>query len=660
MKRLLGNAVVLMVAFQSQATVPTNSLVPVAGAGTGKIDGVIVDSTGAPITQAWVMTSNGRVTQSDARGNFAFAGLPYSGYAVKAISIGMEDVVQARIAVTSELPVTCHLKMKSARERNAVVVGRVTDSDTGKKVAAYLEVLNMGKPVRWFDVNGIPYGGRTDVPAGVWHQKNKRYWTLGDFAFSAQPGDLRVRVRAEGYAPLDFRRTLKPNAEEHLDLVLRHLFDPATDGWFKGDFHAHGVHGEKLYTVNIPYMAFILRAEGYRWFYLSWDFSNDGVPSDPFRIAQSECDANLFLALNAEYPKTYGGHVGSVGIAPPRKQLPYPLYSNTEAIKRDIVDRGGAAVPVHPLTGHMKSRELPFLMLGAPELVCGFDFYTDWSDCLEKTWALFLNRGQRLCRTATSDTAFDLGRTPGTMGATFIHPDGGRLTRETIVNAFKKGRTGIAWDGAFLTLTIDQAVCGTVFPSDGQPRNAVLTLRFTPGANVRLVVTRNGEPFRQFTSTVSPTGVDNFEFTLNERSKAWYTALCFTGKSSSRMSAATSPFYFGDWTPPAPVFAEVEAHVFDADTKQPLAATVTLLEPGKPGKPFLTKDGVLHLQARVFQRLSASAAGYADVEKGILDNQAVATFVSAVSEKDLQTWATYEKAHKILQTLTLDFPLKRR
>jgi hypothetical protein len=126
------------------------------------------------------------------------------------------------------------------------------------------------------------------------------------------------------------------------------------------------------------------------------------------------------------------------------------------------------------------------------------------------------------------------------------------------------------------------------------------------------------------------------------------------------MIAATSPFYFGDWTPPAPVFAEVEAHVFDADTKQPLAATLTLLDPEKPEATFRTENGTLRLPARVFQRLKASAARYADLENGLLDTPVVNAFVEAVSEEDLQTWETYEKAQNILQTLTLDFPLKRR
>ena len=127
---------------------------------------------------------------------------------------------------------------------------------------------------------GRLYGGRTDLPSGVWHQANRRFWTSGMFAFSADPGRLRLTVRADGYAPVTVERDLRAGGQESLAIALKPLFDPAAAGWYKGDFHAHGVHGERFYDVNIPMIAFMLRAEHYRWFYLSSDFNNDGVRVD--------------------------------------------------------------------------------------------------------------------------------------------------------------------------------------------------------------------------------------------------------------------------------------------------------------------------------------------------------------------------------------------
>ena len=626
----------------------------------GQIQGAVISQDGRALPNVWLMTDNGVLTRTVTDGTFTLQGLSDSCYSVKAMASGMDDAIVPGIAVSDGKPVSIRIVMTNSVTASALITGCVRDRATRAKLPAYFEITDSSGPVRWFDVAGTPYGGRTDLPSKAWHQNNKRYWSLGDFAFTARPGKLRVSVRSDGFAPVTVNRTVQPSQAESIEIGLERLFVPADEGWFKGDFHAHGVHGERFYQVNIPFMAFILRAERYHWFYLSSSFSNDGVNADPFAIARQESGEDLFLALNAEYPKTYGGHVGSLGIAPPRNPLPYPRYSNAEAIKRDIVDQGGAAIPVHPLAGHMKSRELPFIILGAPELICGFDFYTAWSEQLEKTWAMFLNRGYQLCRTATSDTAFDLGRTPGTMGATFIHPDGGRLNRENIVEAFKTGRTTLSWDGTLLLFKIDGAVCGVTFPSGKTARKAAITLLGTPALKTLIKVTRNGKPFKQFPATVPNSGRVDVAFDLIEQEKAWYTAICATEGTPEKVIAATSPFYFGDWTPPALVFAEVEARVFDVDTKKPLDAALTLIDPGKPDTPFRAQNGVFRLQARVFQRLKASAEGYADLENGILDTPAVNTFIAAVSEEDLQAWKTYEKACGILQTLTVDFPMRRR
>ena len=628
-------------------------------ADAGQITGTVVDSAGTPLANAWVMTCNGKITHAKADGTFALAGLPYGGYALKAVACGMEDTILTQIAVTSDVPVSCRLQLKPSRGV-AVVAGQVTDAVTGNKISALFEIRSNSEPVRWFDSAGRPYGGRTDISPQVWHQNNKRYWTSGAFAFSVHPGELVLTARADGYMPSVVKRIIRANTQEGIEIVLQPLFNPAATGWFKGDFHAHGVHGENLYSVNIPFISFILRAESYRWFYIASGFNNDGVAVDSEDIASQENGPDLFMALNAEYPKTYGGHIGNLGVAPPRKPFSYPLFSNTEVIKTDIVDQGGAAIPVHPLTGHMKSRELPFLILGAPELICGFDFYTSWSERLEKTWALFLNKGYTLCRTATSDAAFDLGRTPGTMGATFIHPKNGRLTRDSIVEAFKKGQTTISWDGALLLFTIDGAVCGETFPSDAVERRAVLTLYGTPGQKSQITVTRNGELFERFPVTVPPAGQAEVAFTLTEREKAWYTAVCAIDGKPESVIAASSPFYFGTWKTPSPVLALIDLSVFDADTQKPLDATVSLMDSGKTGKRFQAKDGKIHLEARTFQRVKVSANGYTDQETNILGTGAISAFIASVSEEELQTWDTYEKARALLQTVKIDFSMKRK
>lgn len=624
----------------------------------GQIAGVVVGADGVPLSHAWVMTCNGRIVQSGVDGTFVIDGLADGGYALKAVSPGLADTVLARLAVTSDVPVTCRLQMTPSD--TAAVSGRVTDAVTGKCLAAWFEARSGSKPVRWFDVAGRPYGGRSDVPPKVWHQDNRRFWTSGTFAFSADPGRLHLTVRADGYAPATIKRDVQAGRQESLTVALKPLFDPAAAGWYKGDFHAHGVHGERLYDVNIPMIAFMLRAEHYRWFYLSSGFGNDGVPVDAASAAVGESGSDLLLFLNAEYPKTAGGHVGSVGIGPPAKPRPYPLYANIEVIKADIAEQGGAAVPVHPLYGHMRSRELPFMLLGAPELISGFDFYTSWRTTSEKTWALFLNKGYRLCRTATSDAAFDLGRTPGTMGATFIRPVGGRLSRESIVEAFKNGRTTISWNGALLLFAVDGADCGTVFPSGETARNAVFTLHDSPGKKRIMTVTRNGEVYKRVPVTVPECGMSEVRFDLCEREKAWYSAACSEDGQPGTAVAASSPFYFGDWSTPSPVLAHVTVKVFDAETRAPLDAEISLCDARQTDGVFRTQEGAVHVEARVFHRIRARRAGYEDAESGILGAPAIRAFIDALSEEDLQSWETYEQAKRLLQTAELSLFLKRK
>ena len=185
------------------------------------------------------MTCSGRIVPTGADGSFVIADLSNGGYALKAVFPGMADALLARLAVTSDVPVTCRLQMTPSDA--AVVSGHVTDAMTGKSLAAWFEARSGSKPVRWFDAAGRPYGGRSDVPPEVWHQPNRRFWTSGTFAFSADPGKLHLTVRADGYAPATVERVLQAGRQETLAVALKPLFDPAAAGWYKGDFHAQAL-----------------------------------------------------------------------------------------------------------------------------------------------------------------------------------------------------------------------------------------------------------------------------------------------------------------------------------------------------------------------------------------------------------------------------------
>jgi hypothetical protein len=246
------------------------------------------------------------------------------------------------------------------------------------------------------------------------------------------------------------------------------------------------------------------------------------------------------------------------------------------------------------------------------------------------------------------------------MGATYVQPAGGRLSREGIVEAFKSGRTTLSWGGALLVFTVDGAPCGTTFPSADTPRRAVLALHDAPGVKRVITVTRNGEVFRRSPLTVPESGRADVAFALAEREKAWYAATCAPDGTPERVVAASSPFYFGDWSTPAPVLARIAVKVSDAETKAPLEAEIDVCEARQTLRTLRARQGALRVEARVFQRIRARAVGYVDAETGVLGVPAIETFIGSLSEDDLQQWPTYEKAKALLEAAELTFFMKRK
>ncbi|EIP97544.1 endoglucanase [Opitutaceae bacterium TAV1] len=634
-------------------------------ASTRTLAGVVVDPAGQAVAGTFVMTNTGRLVQTGTDGAFSFTGLSPSRYALKVVAANREDFIMPNIDLSEKPVLEVRVVSKPAATANALITGRFIDKASRREVPVWCEITDAdGNPIRWFDVSGAPYGGRTDVEKGVWHQKNKRFWSLGGVAFTTKPGFLKMSVHADGYAPAQIGREVGNGKPENWEIELAPLARAENEGFFKGDFHSHLVHWEKLYNVNIPMAAFLLRAEGYRWHYLSANFTKD----DTARVADMENRngfSRLFLALNAEYPKTAGGHWGNAGMEMPNNLLPYKEYANIEVIRTQIVGGGGegVAVPVHPFYGHMRNKELPFDLLGAPELIAGLDFYTEWTAPADKTWANLLNKGYKLCRTATSDAAFDVGRTPGTMGATFIYSATGILDRSSIVNAIRNGQTSIGWKGTLVVFKMEGKVCGEVFPADSRPRKATVAVLSAPGTNVDIVIVRNGEMFRRFTLRVPASGKGSVELEVRESEKAWYAANCFYAGTTDRpkptLLGASSPLYFGDWTPPPPVLANVNLSVIDSATRLPVSAQIEIREGDKMITSQKVQSGAVRLSARVFQRIRVSAEGFQSQETGILKIPAIAQFIENSSEQELHDWSHYEKARALLQDVSLEIALKR-
>jgi len=481
--------------------------------------------TGRTEPGAWVVSNCGQVTRADGKGHYAID-LPVQGvYCLKAMKDGHDEAVRPWLEVPTKAPVNLPLWAFPNPAR------RVVHGNLGHP--AQLTITDSGKPVRGFDFAGAPVGGYP-APKGVWHQKNRFFWTLGEYCFTAT-GEVRI---VETLAFPELRKR----------------------GWHQGDFHAHIIHGENFYRANLQQMNFICRAEGYDWIYLSGAHANDEYPVDFWELAKFLSDDKMFLRVNNEFPKNIYGHFGNLN-RPPLTTKDYgPGYSeetvtDLELAERTIYPFGGLAVPVHPIYGDvvrvnkktgrkmygMINNELMLWLLCRPELVPVVDFFYFSEERAERFWYKLLNRGYTLACSGTSDAAFDVGRTPGSDHATFAKLD--RLDGESIVKAFYAGRTMVSFRGAAVLIEVDGKTSGERLLPGEAVRKLKVDAYGDPGRKMTVRVVRNGEVFAEKTVTVPADGKFSLERDLVERDNAWYVATLRESNGRS-IRAAASPVYF--------------------------------------------------------------------------------------------------------------------
>lgn len=467
-----------------------------------------------------VMADTGELTETAPDGRFSLTVAAPGIYSLKAVAEGKADTVVPNLrAPVSDVAIT----MRDAPERHLV------RGECGG--FATLRITDSGTPVRWFDLAGTPFGGAV-VDKPVWHEKSTRFWTRGPYAFSAA-GTPEVKI--EPYHP-----------------ELREM------GWFKGDFHAHLIHGENIYRGNLPLFAFAARAEHYDWLWCSSRFANDGDVTDYKRLAERLSDDHFLLRLNSEFPKNWRGHVGNLGVEPISLLTDTNGVTNFELARQFIAARGGVAIPVHPLYNDiireengrpyswMTGKEVFLWLLCAPEMTPCLDlFYNDNTPGASEFWYMLLNLGYRIGCCATSDSAFDVGRTPGDgRGATFVRMES--LTEPALLQGFRERRTVVSWDGAVVLLEIDGHTSGDILRPDGSLRRGRLTVYERPGKEMDLKLIRNGQPVRTFSGRVPDSGKQIFEFEIEERELCWYLAELREKGRADRIRSAASPVYFRD------------------------------------------------------------------------------------------------------------------
>ena len=485
---------------------------------------------------AWVVSNCGQIAKADEKGRYEIT-LPVQGvYCLKSMADGFEEVCRPWLEVPAKGDVDFVMWSRPDPSR------RVVHGDLGHP--AQLVVTDSGSPVRGFDVAGVQVGSMKTAK-GVWHERNRYFWTLGEYCFTAT-GEVKV-------------------------VEMRDFPELRARGWYKGDFHAHIIHGEDFYKANLQQMDFICRAQRYDWIYLAGRHSNDSYPVDFGALAEYLSDGKLFLRVNNEFPKNIYGHFGSVNCPPLAPKDYGPGYredkvTNLELAEKTIYAQGGLAIPVHPIYGDvvrtnpktgrktygMINNELMMWLLCRPDLVPVVDFFYFPEDRAEKFWYRLLNKGYTLACSGSSDASFDVGRTPGSSHATFAKLD--KIDGPSIVAAFRAGRTMVSYEGNAVLFDVDGHTSGDkLAPGEGKRRMKVDAYAET-GRKFLARVVRNGEVFAEREFVAPEDGKFSFDVEFAEKENAWYVATLRSVRKGGKASivSAASPIYFRgpDFKPP--------------------------------------------------------------------------------------------------------------
>lgn len=454
----------------------------------------------------YVMTNCGDIVRVEKDGTFMIK-VPCPGmYAIKAVKDGCDD---------------CYIPMVEAPATGLAVNFRLnpmrklyTDVIDGYNT---LHITDDGKPIHWFDVSGQSYGSVV-LDMGIWHEKCNNYWTNGVYAFTAE-GKVDIRVL--------------PKHKQLRDI-----------GWYKGDLHAHLIHGENIYIGNIQESAFIGKSEGYDWLYMARHHGNDGYPTDVYSMVYKLSDKNFLYRINEEFPKSRSNHFGNCCVEPVGETVDTTKISSLELAQRYIWDRGGVTIPVHPFYEHMCFREICLWILCAPDKMPCIDFFynDDFPKHLaEKYWFMLLNRGYEIGCFATSDAAFDVGRTPGTgRGSTYLYMRA--LSEPNIKQAILEKRTMVSWDCAAIVFSIDDFICGDRIAADGTNRWLSVKLLWQKDRRGTLRIIRCGEDILCIPVEFYEDEQELcFGMNICEQDNSWYACIL---EDDGIIRSVASPIYF--------------------------------------------------------------------------------------------------------------------
>lgn len=580
----------------------------------------------------------------------------------------------------------------------ASVAGRVLDADTGEIIPCSVSIQTSqgeGKGTIRKNVSASPSNGR--------------------FEFAVPPGDVTLRV-SRGFDYVTEQRQLQVHPGQQLELTF-HLHRQAnlrSRGWYCGDNHVHMIHGAGKSTVTFPYVALAARAAGLDYMSIAqnWNLPREqATPAYMETICRRVSTPDLILVWNMEAPKNYWrgdvtnclGHCWMLGMhgATAKGQDAIQELSQLSALDYEsqktptpnfesmalIHALGGVVAYTHPCRwdwgtwggkGRYPLEEGKFISNLAQELpydtVVGPTY--DAIDILmqpwdrenylkaQKLWFMLLNKGYRIAATASTDTSFGNPAlaTPGLV-RTYTRVDG-PPSISAIAQSMKSGRNFVT-SGPLLLLKIGNHQAGDVIQLR-QPVDFTVSLEAwasgMPNQNLATVeLLRNGAVVRSFDAK---NGDRKFatRFNINESGTAWYIARCFG--ADKLQVAITNPVYFvgRDYRPPQPGLARVAVRVTDMKTGKPLSGNCRIVRRvGQTPVQVSMIDftgGRFTAEVPGTVRLRVEAKGYKPMEKSVfMDDGPLLQMTLNMREAELTDWRTFEEIRRLLQTVSLNFPL---
>ncbi|MCY3018102.1 MAG: hypothetical protein NTW87_03600 [Planctomycetota bacterium] len=239
------------------------------------------------------------------------------------------------------------------------------------------------------------------------------------------------------------------------------------------------------------------------------------------------------------------------------------------------------------------ANELPFDTVAGPAYDV-LDF--DGSPYAERLWFNLLNQGYMLGVIGAGGGSLEGGRLP--YGQTFINVEG-KPTRENVLEAIRKGRTGISFGPAVFCKIVERDKGpGSVLPADG--RGLTLQIQayapMTQGAQLeRIEIIRNGEVVQTHPVAEGESLIGSLSWSVSETSSAWYVVRVTERRSATAPqhkpgTAWTSPIFFRgpSFSPPTAAVSRVSGTLHRGLT--PAAGTVTAIVPGSPPRQVATDN----------------------------------------------------------------------